>query len=251
MQSSGEEPPFELEAVIAEWHSALLFETPEQIYARVFRALRPASAIPVFTVSFEAFANADSRIEMRGGAIRVRMTDILRHAPAPVLEALAYVLLGKLLRRAIPPAYSRRYRLYLNRKDIRARRHVMRQQRGRKFLSGPQGKYVNLTEIFERINGAHFDGLMPQPELGWSRTPSRSLLGHFDPSHNAIVISRIFDNPDLPPSAIEYVMFHEMLHLQFPVDHSRMRRCVHTPDFKAAEKKFPQLAEAKAILKTI
>ena len=235
----------------AEWHSALLFETPEQIYARVFSTLRPTGARPVFTVSFEAFANADSRIEMRDSAIRVRMTDILRHAPAPVLEALAYVLLGKLLRRAIPAGYSRRYRLYLNRKDIRTRRHVMRQQRGRKFLSGPQGKAVNLTQVFERINLAHFDGLMAQPELGWSRTPSRSLLGHYDPSHNAIVISRVFDNLEIPLLAVEYVMFHEMLHLQFPVDHSRMRRCVHTPEFKAAERKFPQLAEAKAILKTI
>src|ERR1035438_8620037 len=37
------------------------------------------------------------------------------------------------------------------------------------------------------------------------------MLGHFDPSHNAIVISRIFDQPAVPPLALEYVVFHEML----------------------------------------
>src|SRR2546427_5193654 len=38
---------------------------------------------------------------------------------------------------------------------------------------------------------------------------SRSMLGHFDPSHNAIIISRIFDNPKTPRLALEYVLFHE------------------------------------------
>ena len=45
------------------------------------------------------------------------------------------------------------------------------------------------------------------------------MLGHFDPSHNAIIISRIFDEPKAPKLALEYVMFHEMLHLRYPVDH--------------------------------
>ena len=56
-----------------------------------------------------------------------------------------------------------------------------------------------------------------------------------------IVISRIFDRPRTPRLALEYVMFHEMLHLRFPVDHSGARRCVHTTEFKADEKQFPQL----------
>ena len=31
-------------------------------------------------------------------------------------------------------------------------------------------------------------------------------------------------------------MFHEMLHLRHPVQHRGARRCVHTPEFKQAEK---------------
>ncbi len=77
------------------------------------------------------------------------------------------------------------------------------------------------------------------------------MLGHFDPSHNAIMISRIFDRQETPLLALEYVMFHEMLHLRYPVDHSGMRRSVHTKEFKEAEKKFPQLKEAKEILKRL
>jgi hypothetical protein len=89
------------------------------------------------------------------------------------------------------------------------------------------------------------------PRLGWSRGVSRSMLGHFDPSHNAIIISRIFDQPGRPALAVEYVMFHEMLHLQYPVDHNGARRRVHTKEFREAEKKYPQLKEAKDILKRL
>jgi predicted metal-dependent hydrolase len=51
--------------------------------------------------------------------------------------------------------------------------------------------------------------------------------------------------------ALDYVMFHEMLHLRFPVDHSGVRRCVHTREFREAERKFPGLKEAKEILKRL
>jgi len=47
------------------------------------------------------------------------------------------------------------------------------------------------------------------------------------------------------------VMFHEMLHLRHPVDHNGVRRRVHTREFREAERRFPQLKEAKEILKRI
>src|SRR5437764_4788971 len=231
--------------------SSLFFETPEEIYRRVFRVLKPRTAMPELRVEFCRFANADSFIRLERGALHVRISDILQGAPAPVIEALAYILLGKLYRKAIPRTYSHRYRLYLNRRDVRRQAHLVRQIRGRKFISGPQGEHHNLEQIFERLNARYFDGLMGQPQLGWSRQASRRMLGHFDPSHNAIIISRIFDRAEVPAIALEYVMFHEMLHLRHPVEHNGARRCVHTREFREAEKKFPGLKEAKDALKKL
>ena len=45
-------------------------------------------------------------------------------------------------------------------------------------------------------------------------------------------------------------MFHEMLHLRYPVNHQGARRCVHTKEFKKAEKEFANYAGAKAALRT-
>ncbi len=229
--------------------TSLFFESPEEIYARVFRQLKPRTALPALRVEFCQFANADSFIKLQDGCLEIRMSDLLSGAPAPVMEALAHILLGKLYRKPAARVYSHRYRMYLNRRDMRRQAHLVRQIRGRKFVSGPQGKYHNLEEIFERLNTAFFDGLLGRPQLGWSRGKSRSMLGHYDPSHNAIILSRIFDEEHVPPIALEYVVFHEMLHLRFPVDHSGSRRRVHTREFRAEERKFPRLKEAKEILK--
>ena len=96
-----------------------------------------------------------------------------------------------------------------------------------------------------------FDGLLARPQIGWSQTNSRTMLGHFDPAHNAIIISRIFDRCEIPRLLVEYIVFHEMLHLRHPVEHAGARRCVHTREFKQAERAFPRLAEARAMLKKL
>lgn len=231
--------------------SSLFFETPEEIYARVFRELKPRTPMPQMRVEFCRFANADSFIRLEDGRLHVRISDLLEGAPAPVAEALAHILLGKLYRKPVARVYSHRYRLYLNRRDMRRQAQLVRQMRGRKFISGPQGKNRNLEEVFERLNRQFFDGLMGRPQLGWSRQASRSLLGHFDPAHNAIIINRVLDEERVNALALDYVMFHEMLHLRYPVDHSGCRRRVHTREFQEAEKKFPRLKEAKELLKRL
>jgi hypothetical protein len=231
--------------------SSLFFESPEEIWARVFHEIKPRTAVPELRVEFCRFANADSFIRLEDGRLSVRISDLLAGAPAPVLEALAHILLRKLYRKPIPRAYTHRYRLYLNRRDVRRQAHLVKQIRGRKTISGPLGETCDLSEVFDRLNSRFFDGLMGRPQLGWSRVESRSMLGHFDPSHNAIIISRIFDRPGTPPLALEYVMYHEMLHLRYPTEHRGARRKVHTREFKEAERQFPQFKEAKEMLKQL
>jgi len=231
--------------------SALLFETPVEMYTRVYRAIRPRARMPEIRVTFRRFANANSFIRLAGDRLEVRLTDVLERAPAPILEALAYILLSKLFRHPVPRIYSERYRRYLNRREMRRSLHLLRQIRGRKFVSGPQGGHHNLDEIFEELNAKYFHGLMARPLLGWSRRVSRTTLGHYDPSHNAIIISRLFDDPAAPVLALQYVLYHEMLHLRFPVRHEGARRQVHTKEFREAEKTFPALKAAKALLKKL
>jgi len=226
-------------------------ETPEQICIRVFCELKPRSRPPRVEVEFCQFANPDSFVRMEAGRLQLRVTDLLEGAPGPILEALAHILLGKLFRKPVPAIYEHRYRRHLNRREVRRSVHLLRQIRGRKFISGPRGQHYDLEEIFEELNLQYFNGLLARPLLGWSRRPSRTTLGHYDPSHNALIINKRLDSAALPRLAVEYVLFHEMLHLRYPVQQRRARRQIHTREFREAERLYPRLPEAKELLRQL
>jgi hypothetical protein len=229
--------------------SALFFETIEQIYLRVFRALRPRTPLPRVTVEFRRYANANSRIRLEDGVLSVTISDVLADAPAPIQEALASILIAKLFRRPVDNNSLTRYRRYLNRPEVRRTLHVAQRERGRKLILDPAGETYDLCRLFEDLNFAYFHGLMARPRLGWSLRPSRTVLGHYDYSHHTIVLSKLLDSADAPERVVNYVLFHEMLHLRFPTEHRGARRCVHTRAFKEAEKQFLGFDEAQKELK--
>lgn len=218
--------------------TALFFETVEQIYERVFGALKPRTAVPRISIQFRKYASATSRIRLEDGELCVSISDLLESAPAPIQEALAYILISKLYRKVPPASLVARYRRYLNRADVRRTLHLVQKERGRKAYSHPRGRVYDLRAIFEELNLEYFYGLMAQPEIGWSLRPSRTTLGHYDPSHHVIVLTNLFDSEKVPELLLKYVMFHEMLHLRYPTEHRGARRCVHTKEFKQAEKAF-------------
>ncbi|MBV9296932.1 MAG: M48 family peptidase [Acidobacteriaceae bacterium] len=229
--------------------SALLFETVEQIYARVFRMLKPRTPLPRITVVFRRYANANSRIRLEEGQLRIDISDLLEGAPAPIQEALAFILISKLFGKVPDRRIAARYRRYLNRADVRRTLHLVKQERGRKAFQSPHGRIYDLCAIFDELNLQYFHGLMAQPQLGWSLKPSRTTLGHWDPSHNAIIITNLLDSEKASELILRFVMYHEMLHLRYPTEHRGARRCVHTSSFKEAEKRFDGFEKAKSELK--
>jgi hypothetical protein len=222
-----------------------------QIFQEIYRDLRPGAPVPELAVEFFAFVNLNNTIRMRQGKLLVRLSDLLQGAPEAVLRAIAHILLAKMYRRPIERAHATRYRRYVSGQDISRKAHLVRQVRGRKRIESPQGRTYNLEKVFDDLNQRFFYGLLARPRMTWSRDHARNRLGHYDPAHNAIVVSRIFDHPRVPGYAVEYIVYHEMLHLKHPVKLRGSRRCVHSAEFQAEEKLFPRLDQAKAFLKQL
>ena len=222
-----------------------------EIFQETYRELRPAAAVPELKIEFFAFANVNNTIRLRNGRLLVRLSDLLEGAPDTVLRAIAHILLAKMYRRPTDRGQAARYRKYVASHDIVRKVHLVRQMRGRKRLHSARGRFYDLDTVFEQLNTRFFHGLMARPQMSWSQTKTRRILGHYDPAHNAIIISRIFDHPAVPSYVLEYIVYHEMLHLKHPVRLRGSRRCVHSAEFQAEEKLFPHMAEANVFLKRL
>ena len=222
-----------------------------EIFHASYRQLHPRAPLPPLHIRFYPFVSINNTIRLRLGELYVRLSDLLESAPEPVLYAIAHILLAKLYRLPVNRSHSARYRRYVASHDISAQARLVRQMRGRKHIHSARGHYYHLEEIFEDLNRRFFHGLMGRPRLTWSRDHARNRLGHYDPAHNTIVISRVFDHLQVPRYVVEYIVFHEMLHLKHPVRLRGSRRCVHSQEFLAEEKMFPELGSAQKFLRIL
>ena len=199
--------------------------------------------MPEVGIQFFAFANLNNTIRSRDGKLLVRLSDLLEGAPESVLRAIAHILLAKMYRKPIERAYASRYRKYISSHEIAGKVHLVRQMRGRKRIETARGRTYDLDLIFEDLNRRYFYGLLGRPRMTWSRAWNAVTTTSFT------VVSRVFDHPGVPRYAVEYIVYHEMLHLKHPVKLRGSRRCVHPPEFVAEEKLFLHLDDAKQFLK--
>ena len=251
-QNCGGDARERLETPVSHLITSLLV-APEiaPIFAEEYRALRPRAPMPPIQVRFRRFTSLNTTIRLREGQIFVSLSDLLEGAPEAVLHSIAHILLAKLYRKAIERTHQLRYKRFASSAAVTRQTELIRTARGSKRYFGPEGRYYHLEEVFDALNLRFFGGLLGRPDLTWSEHHARRLLGHYDAAHNTIVVSRVFDRPSSPRYAIEYLLYHEMLHLKHPVKVHGTRRCVHGAAFRADEKLFPQLAEATAFLKRL
>jgi hypothetical protein len=221
------------------------------IFEVEYRELRPRAPMPPMDVRFRRFTSLNTTIRLREGRLHIRLSDLLEHAPENVHQAIAHILLAKLYRKPIAPMHADRYRRYTQSEVVSKQAERIRQTRGRKRITSPQGHQFDLEEVFESINMRFFHGLLGRPTLTWSAHVAKRMLGHYDAAHNTIVVSRVFDRPGTPRYAIEYLLYHEMLHLKHPVRVKAGRRCVHSREFQAEERLFPELELAREYLKRL
>jgi len=102
--------------------------------------------------------------------------------------------------------------------------------------------------MFDDLNEDYFGGELPKPHLGWSTRGWRRQFGSFDPGPNQILLNRRMDRPEVPRYVVEYVLYHEMLHVKHPTRKSGCSLVSHSPEFRAEEKLFPDFERARKAL---
>lgn len=219
--------------------------TVNDFYREAFAFYDKAGRVPEINVEIYPYVGINHTIRVREGRVFVRIGEICRDMPAEAHRGLAYVLVSKLYRRRVPAGARQVYADFIKSDHIRERAADNRRSRGRKVLSGTRGSVYDLDQIFDSLNTKYFAGKLKKPVLSWSARKTYRILGHHDSTHDTIVISRSLDSEDAPRYVIEYVMFHEMLHVHHPTVHHNGRRYNHTPAFRRDEEKFSHYQQAE------
>jgi len=110
------------------------------------------------------------------------------------------------------------------------------------------GKNYDLAESYLRVNQKYFSGKLEKPHLVWNNRLTHRKFGHYQEDINTVMVSISLDHPRVPEYVVDYVMYHELLHLQLGANLINDRRYTHTPEFRRKEQEFPRINEAQKFL---
>src|SRR5262245_11547636 len=216
----------------------------ESVFDDALRALLKKQPRPKVEARFYPYAGLSSTIRLRKGRVYARVSDILVDSPREVLFALACILIAKLYRLKISKEHERIYREHVLHPPIVDASQSARRKRGHKLTTSSQGKAYDLGELFSALNFRYFAGALERPLLSWSPRRTRKILGHHDHVHGAIIVSRTLDDVNIPRFVVEYVLYHEMLHVKHPTRVIGGRRIYHGRAFREDERRFERFDAA-------
>jgi len=218
------------------------------LFQRIFTRLGCDGRPPRFRVEFYPYASLVLTLRRREEVVHVRFSDLLRRAPLSVLEGAAALLLARVYRRKPPAPLVEPYLEYARSGRTRSRMSRMRHQRVRPCHTSARGRHFDLELLFEELSAKYFGGGLQKPQIGWSVRGWRRQFGCYDPGPNQILLNRRLDHPRVPQCAVEYVLFHEMLHVKHPSRRSGCTLVSHSREFCAEEKRFTEFERARRIL---
>jgi hypothetical protein len=180
---------------------------------------------------FYPYKSVSNTISWSGKHLFIRVSDKLRSAPPYIIEIAAHILLSKLYKKRPERRLRQVYNAYCD--------NLIPQKTNPPRDYKSEGNYFDLRKRFDYLNNIYFQSGLRVKNIGWSKRISLTRLGFYDRKRDLLVISSVFDERSIPSEVVDYLIFHEMLHIKYPVITRNGRRIIHSRKFRAVEKEFP------------
>ncbi len=175
--------------------------------------------------------NTSSMLSIRykkGNDVLMRLHWMFLHADSDVISEIAAFIKNKTFR---TPSIT---------KFIQENKKFIRERSGKAVSINAQGKYHNLSEVFNSLNARYFDDRI-HAVITWGKKRRRwyqgkRTLGSYDQSKNVIRINPVLDQKSVPKYFVEFIVYHEMIHADMDSQKDKGRNIVHTKEFKRREK---------------
>ena len=196
---------------------------------------------------FHPFKEFKTTWQRCGTSAEFKVTDYLATASPEILEEFAHCLFMRIQQRK-GEVYTAPIRNWLQSSAFIERNQPIYLRRSRNLLCTPRGAHYDLRELLEslRDQGLVKDG--HSAFISWTDRPNRFRMGYCSILMKVVAISSILDSLEIPEFVAEYVLYHEMLHLEKGMDSMRSQ---HNAEFRRMERKHPRSREAEEWLRRI
>ena len=184
------------------------------------------------TISLSITDNSTSVLSVRTQSthVSVRLHHMFLKADNNVLKEIAEFVKNR--KREMP--YVRRF--------IKQHSSSLKTKSARQVLLKTDGRHHDLLNIYESVNRQYFEGKI-MCAITWGQKKRRCAvknrtLGSYSSATNTIRINPILDKKTVPRIYLEFIAYHEMLHVDMGTGEKNGRRSIHPKEFKQRERLF-------------
>ncbi len=183
-----------------------------------------------------------------GGKVEFKISDYLQHADAGVLEDFSRCLFSRISNKGRKEVYTERLRSWLQSKEFISMNRSLYLERSRNLSLSPAGRFLNLKEIHANLKDKGLIQDSSDAVLSWTISRNVHRVGYCSVIMRVIGISSVLDTPSIPDFVAEYVLYHEILHLESGL---ASLASGHDRDFRVRERMYPNWRIAEDWLKKV
>lgn len=183
-----------------------------------------------------------------GTKIRFQISDYMEGAGQEVLEDFAGSLYKRIAKKGSADLYTPRLRSWLGSGAFISRSQPLYLERSRNLSLDHRGEVYDLQEAYLGLRERGLVGECPDAVFNWTVRSNRMRVGYCSVLMKVIAVSSILDSEEVPEFVHEYVLYHEILHLEDGIQ-SGCRH--HTSSFRARERLHPQWKESEEWLRKL
>ena len=185
---------------------------------------------------------------VRGNSIHMQISDYMRGCPEDVLSDMCVMICRRA--KGLKWSESDTFLDYVTSDDFILRNRPTYISRSRNLIHSDSGDVHNLSESVQRLLDSDILGEsdISNSYISWTRRDSKRRVGFCSTMFRLVGISAALDSVDVSEHTLDYVVYHECLHLR---QGYRPSHRVHDSIFRQWEHAYPGWKDAEVALRKL
>jgi hypothetical protein len=219
-----------------------------EVLQDAFRSVGDQYGFNDIEAAFANFKEFKSTWQRAGLKANFQISDYLMGAQSPILEDFAGSLFQRIARRKVGEIYTDKLRAWLVSPQFLASNQPTYLARSRNLSRSTQGEAYDLKDTLASLREQDLVHDCDGAVLNWTLKGNRMRVGYCSVLMKVVAISSMLDSEKVPSFVHEYVLYHELLHIENGLDPGLRH---HGPLFRQKERLYPRWKESEEWLKKL